>query len=33
MGSLIVNVKIRIPKSINLEQKAILEKLKNAGNF
>lgn len=33
MGSLVVNIKIRIPKSINLEQKAILEKLKNAGNF
>ena len=33
MGSLIINVKIRIPKSINLEQKAMLEKLKNAGNF
>ena len=33
MGSLVINVKIRIPKSINLEQKAMLEKLKNAGNF
>jgi len=33
MGSLVINIKIRIPKSINLEQKAILEKLKNAGNF
>ena len=25
MGSLVVNIKIRIPKSINLDQKAILE--------
>ena len=33
MGSLVINIRIRIPKSINLEQKAILEKLKNAGNF
>lgn len=33
MGSLIVNIKIRIPKSINLDQKAVLEKLKSSGNF
>lgn len=33
MGSLIIIVKIRIPKSINLDQKAILEKLKKTGNF
>jgi molecular chaperone DnaJ len=33
MGSLVVNIKIRIPKSINLDQKAILEKLKSSGNF
>jgi len=33
MGSLVVNIKIRIPKSINLDQKAVLEKLKSSGNF
>lgn len=33
MGSLVVNVKIKIPKSINLEEKAILEKLKKSGSF
>lgn len=33
MGSLVINIKIRIPKSINLDQKAILEKLKSSGNF
>jgi len=33
MGSLVVNIKVKIPKSINLEEKAILEKLKKSGNF
>lgn len=33
MGSLVVNIKVKIPKNINLEEKAILEKLKKSGNF
>lgn len=33
LGNLYINVKIKIPKSINLEEKLILEKLKKSNNF
>ena len=33
LGDLIINIKVVIPKSINLEEKSILEKLKSSNNF
>jgi molecular chaperone DnaJ len=33
LGDLFVKISISIPKSINLEEKSILEKLKNSKNF
>ena len=33
LGDLVINIKVSIPKSINLEEKSILEKLKSSNNF
>jgi molecular chaperone DnaJ len=33
LGDLIVNISIKIPKNISLDEKYILEKLKNSNNF
>jgi DnaJ-class molecular chaperone len=33
LGDLLVKIKIKIPKNISLDEKYILEKLKNSKNF